>query len=154
MIGYKSEVLLNSPILNYLTLYSLQSTIETHLFALLVLIAMSLGRHLKSSGQLKHPFSMGFWRRKRVQEVSDKCFFFPTVQHSGSVRLVCQGMTVKRRMAGEVDQADKGQTSPQKLEINAFPGTAPCFTHTCMLTHIHHSSLMPRLTYFVPVRMS
>lgn len=39
---------------------------------------------------------------------------------------MCQGMTVKRKTAGEVDLADKGQTSQRKLEINGSAGYAPC----------------------------
>ena len=46
----------------------------------------------------------------------------------------------KRKMAGEVDLADKGQTSQRKLEINGSAGYTPCahkqaHTHTLRKTH-------------------
>lgn len=91
----------------------------------LVSIAMSLGRHLKRRGQLKHSFSRAFQRRKEFKR-SEICVIFPPVQHSGCVRAMCQGMTAKRETAGEVDLADKGQTSHRKLEINGSAGCAPC----------------------------
>lgn len=93
----------------------------------LVSIGLSLGRHLKRRGQLKHSFSVAFRRRKEFKR-SEICVIFPPVQHSGCVRAMCQGMTVKRETAGEVDLADKGQTSHRKLEINGSAGYAPC-TH-------------------------
>ena len=79
---------------------------------------------------------------------------FPPVQHSESVRAVRQGMTVKRRTAKEVDQADKGQTSQQKLKINGLAGYAHSQTpaHTRISANTHCCSLMPRSTYVVPVR--
>lgn len=90
----------------------------------LVSIATSPGRHLKRRGQLKHSFSGAFRRRKGFKR-SEICVIFPPVQHSGCVRAMCQGMTVKRGTAGEVDPADKGQTSHRKLEINGSAGCVP-----------------------------
>ncbi len=49
---------------------------------------------------------------------------------------MCQGMTGKRKTAGEVDLADKGQTSQRKLEINGSAGYAPC-AHKRERTHTH-----------------
>lgn len=91
----------------------------------LVSIATSPGRHLKRRGQLKHSFSGAFRRRKGFKR-SEICVIFPPVQHSGCVRAMCQGMTAKRGTAGEVEPADKGQTSHRKLEINGSAGCAPC----------------------------
>lgn len=44
-------------------------------------------------------------------------------------------MTAKRKTAGEVDLADKGQTSQRKLEINGSAGYAP--RASLAHTHIH-----------------
>lgn len=49
---------------------------------------------------------------------------------------MCQGMTAKRETAGEVDLADKGQTSHRKLEINGSAGCTP-YAHKQAHTYTH-----------------
>lgn len=106
----------------------------------LVSIALSLGRHLKRRGQLKHSFSGAFRRRKGFKR-SVICVIFPPVQHSGCVRAMCQGMTAKRETAGEVDLADKGQISHRKLEISGSAGYAPCARKQAHTHTIKHAML-------------
>lgn len=78
---YKSlAVLLNTHTWHRLEIYT---CLEMSLYPL-VSIAMSLGRHLKRRGQLKHSFSRAFGE-ERVQEVRDMCYF-PT----GATLRMCQ----------------------------------------------------------------
>lgn len=145
---YKSlAVLLDTHTWHQLKIYT---CLEMSIYPL-VSIALSLGRHLKRRGQLKHSFSGAFRRRKGFKR-SVICVIFPPVQHSGCVRAMCQGMTAKRETAGEVDLADKGQTSHRKLEINGSAGYAPCARKQA---HTHHqtcNAAVWRFTYLESIR--
>lgn len=78
--------------------------------------------------------SLGLSEKKEFKR-SEICVIFPPVQHSGCVRAMCQGMTAKRKTAGEVDLADKGQTSQRKREISGSAGLHPVLTNKRTLTY-------------------